>query len=315
LTGSRRLPPTRPTPYALACAFAATLVLLLAPAAGAQTAVLDTLSEGYGWHTELRSTLNLSQAAYANWQEGGLDALAATANTNGRFARVRRGFRQRHDVRLAYGVLRQDTLSMRKAVDILRYAFDLQLPAPGAWRPTVATELRTQFAPGYDYDPSPARTPALAAFIVPGQRLKVSDAFAPATWTQSVGVAYEPQGWFRGRAGLAARQTIVHVRRLRPVYGNRPGEPIRTQAGLDALLEARGEPFENVHVQSRLSVFQAFTDFSEAAPDAFWENLVRLRVNSWLSVDLEVAALYDRDVTARVQLKEVLSVGLAVDLL
>lgn len=291
------------------------VALVLGGSARAQPAVVDTLSEDYGWHTEIRSTLNLSQAAYANWQEGGLNALAATVNTTGRFARVRRGFRQRHDVRLAYGVLRQDTLAVRKAVDVLRYGFDLQLPAPGAWRPTLAAELRSQLAPGFDYDPSPRRTPALEAFIVPGEPLKVSDALAPATVVTSAGLAFEPDGGFRARAGLAARHTMVHIRRLRPVYGNRLDQPIRTQAGLDALVELRRDVVENVRLQSRLTAFQAFTEFAEAAPDALWENLIRYRLNRWLSVDLELVLLYDRDVSNRLQFKETLSVGIVWDVL
>lgn len=299
----------------LAVCFLLLVLVIASTPARAQEAVVDTLTEAHGWHQELRTTLNLAQAAYSHWQDGGINSLAATVNTTGRFARVYHGFRQRHDMRFSFGMIRQDTLALRKAVDILRYAFDLQLPAPGAWRPTFATELRTQFAQGFDYNPTADKYPSLAERITPGRRLKISDAFAPATLTQSFGVAYEPDGWFRGRVGVGAKESIVHIRRLRPVYRNRLDQPIRVQAGLDALLEARGEPFENVEVQSRLSLFQAFTAFSESAPDAFWENLVRFRVNSWLHVDLEAAALYDRDVSNRLQLKEVISIGVAVAVL
>jgi hypothetical protein len=275
----------------------------------------DTLTAAHGWLTELGLRLNLSQAAFANWQEGGLNTLAATSAVEGRFARVAGALRQRHDVRLGFGIVKQDTFSVRKATDVIRYAFDLQYVQSGAWRPSFATELRTQFTAGFDYDPSATKYPSLADRIVSGERLKVSDFFAPASWTQSLGVAYEPEGWFRARAGLGLKETIVLVERLRPVYGNQPDEAFRIQAGLDALLEARGEPFENVRVTSRMSLFQAFTQFAESAPDLLWENTIQLRFNRWLSVNTEVVALYDRDVSARVQLKEVLSIGLTMVLL
>jgi hypothetical protein len=306
---------------ALALASLAAPVLALdsgpmrAPVPVQGTAPPDTLTEAHGWATDLVGTVSLAQAAYSNWQEGGVDALAATANLAGRFARVSGPFRQRHDSRLAFGIIQQDTLTVRKALDVIRYAFDLQYDIPGDWLPTFATELRTQFASGFDYDPDPARYPELAHLIVPGERLKVSDFFAPANWMQSLGMAYEPESWFRARAGLALKQTIVLIERLQPIYGNRPGQPVRLQAGLDSFLEARGEPFENVRVQSRLTAFQAFTEFAEAAPDVLWENIVHLQVNRWLSVNGEVAALYDRDVLDRVQLKQTVALGISIILM
>lgn len=299
------------------------LVLLFLPvtavASGLQNdspVLPDTLTEAHGWLTDLGLGLNLTQAGYSHWQEGGLNTLAATANVAGLFGRVIGDFQQRHELRLSYGVIRQDTLEIRKAVDLIRYGFDLQyMGFGGAWRPSFSTELRSQFAPGYDYDPKLDKYPTLEDLIVPGERLKVSDFFSPALWTQSLGVAYEPGGWFRARTGLGLKEMIVGIERLRPIYGNELDEPIRVQAGLDAMFEVRGEPFTNVGFQSRLTLFQAFTSISDQVPDAMWETTVVLRVNSWLTVNGEFVALYHPDVLDRIQLKEVLSIGLNITIL
>lgn len=291
----------------------ALLAILAAPVAHAATQPIappDTLTEDHGWLTDLVVTVNATQVAHRAWQEGGANSLAGTFDTRGLFGRVNGNLRQRHEARLAIGAIKQDTLEFRKATDVVRYAFDLQYTGFGDWQPTLATELRTQMAAGFDYEPSPEKYPALAGQIVRGQRLKVSDFFAPAQWVQSLGMTYEPERWYRARAGFGIKQTIVAVERLRPVYGNRLDQPVRLQAGLDGLLEARGEPFQNVRVQSRLTLFQAFTQVTEAAPDMMWETNVRLRVNDWLAVTVEFVALYDRDVIDRVQLKEVFSLGL-----
>lgn len=285
---------------------------LAAPAARAQEEP-PPLTEEEGWRRALTGQLTFSQAAYRHWQEGGLDALAFAAGTQGRFARLTGALQQTHDARLAFGVVKQDTLDLRKAVDVVRYAFDLQHTGFGAFRPTLATELRTQFAAGFDYDPSPEQYPTLV--VAPGERLKVSDAFAPAFWTQSLGVTYDPGRWFTVRLGLGVKETIVAIERLRPVYGNAPGEAVRVQAGLDALAEAQRELFENVLWTSRLGLFQAFTAFDGGAPDVAFENLLQLKVNDWLSTNLELVSLYDRDVLDEVQLKEVLSVGVSISFL
>lgn len=268
------------------------------------------LAEEEGWRRALTAQLTFSQAAYRHWQEGGLDALALATGAQGRFARQVGALQQTHDARLAFGVVKQDTLDLRKAVDVIRYAFDLQHTGFGALRPTLATELRTQFAAGFDYDPAPEDYPSLE--VAPGQRLKVSDFFAPAVWTQTLGVTYDPARWYTFRLGLGVKETVVAIERLRPVYGNAPGEPVRVQAGLDALAEARRELFEDVLWTSRLSLFQAFNQLDSTAPDAVFENLLQLKVNDWLSTNLELVALYDKDTVDEVQFKEVLSIGVSI---
>lgn len=293
--------------------FCTLLLVFGAAESQAQDEPPPPLTEEEGWRSILAGQLSFSQAAYSHWQEGGLDALALTASTAGRFERLLGAFKQTHATRLGFGIVKQDTLDLRKAEDVVRYAFDLQYTGTGVFQPTVATEIRTQFTAGFDYDPEPEDYPSLA--VVPDERLKVSDFFAPAVWTQSLGVTYDPNRWYTVRLGLGTKETFVLIERLRPVYGNALGEPVRVQAGLEALAEAQREVFENVLWQARLSLFQAFNQFNEAAPDAVFENLVQLKVNDWLSTNLEVVMLYDEDTIDEIQLKEVLSVGVAIILL
>ncbi len=288
---------------------------LLAPPALAQDEEEAPLTQAEGWRSVLTGQLAFSQAAYSNWQEGGLDALSFTAGTTGRFQRLLGRFKQTHSARLAFGLVKQDTLQFRKATDVIRYAFELQYTGTGVLQPTFATDIRSQFAPGYDYDPDSTTTPSLSAFIVPGERLKVSDFLAPAIWTQSIGVTYDPDRWYTVRLGLATKETIVLIDRLQPVYGNEIGQTVRVQAGLELLAEAKRELFRNVLLSSRLSLFEAFNQIDSAAPDLVFENLLTLKVNDWLNTNLEFVALYDKDTIDEVQLKEVLSVGIGITLL
>lgn len=272
----------------------------------------EPLTEAEGWRSTLIGQLAFNQAAYSNWQEGGLDALAFTASTTGQFARLLGAFKQTHDARLAFGVVKQDTLQLRKAVDVIRYGFQLQYTGTGDFQPTFATDIRTQFTSGFDYDPDPENYPTLVDRIAPGERLKVSDFFAPAIWTQSLGITYDPDQWYKARLGFATKETIVLIERLRPVYGNALDETVRVQAGLEFLAEVQKELFSNVFLTSRLSVFEAFNQFNEAAPDIVFENVLQLKVNDWLNTNIEFVALYDKDTIDEIQLKEVLSIGVAI---
>lgn len=272
------------------------------------------LTEAEGWRTSLKTSLQFTQAAYRNWQEGGINALSLTTTTNGKFERRFADFKQTHDVRLAFGLLKQDTLDVRKADDQIRYAFALQYAGIGRFQPTFGTEIRTQFAAGFDYKPTAEKYPDLADLIVPGERLKVSAFFAPAVWTQALGLTYEPGDWYKVRLGFGAKETIVLIERLRPVYGNRLDQPVRVQAGFEALAEVRRDLFENVSLVSRLGLFHSFETLDQP-PDGYWENTITMKVNSFINVTLAAEALLDQDVSDEIQLREVLAVGVSVALL
>lgn len=258
------------------------------------------------WESTLNAKLNASQAGYHKWTEGGLNSLATTASLTGKFERTSANWRQTYESRLALGVVKQDTLDVRKAEDIIRLASQVSYRGNGLFKkynPTAALALRTQFAPGFAYDQNPfadGRPPPV----------KVSDIFAPATFTQSLGFSYVADWGFKQRLGIASKETVVMLEYLRPLYGLARSQGVRFQLGIESQTAVDREIFRNVRYKSTLGLFAAFNQ--EELPDMLWENLVAMKVNSWLSADLEFVALYDRDIRDDVQLKEVFSIGISV---
>ncbi len=293
--------------------FFAFAFLLASASAAAQPSAPDTLEASDGWLSTLDLQFAGSQAQYSNWQEGGIDAIAFSARTEGIFYRVGGGIRQAHEVRLSLGLLKQDTLGFRKSDDLARYAYGLEIETGGPFRPSLSLAARTQFIPGFDYSPEAGAYPDLPREAE--GRVKVADAFAPLVLSQSAGVVYDPGSGFTARVGLGLKETYVGIERLRPVYGNELDTPLRIQAGLDSELRYRREVFENVTLSSRLLAFQAFNQIGNEAPDLLFENRLSMKVNSFLNVTLDAAALYDRDVTEDVQLRQSLAVGVAFSLL
>ena len=289
------------------------LLLVVVLAAPVQAQKVDTLTAADGWRSSLVASLVGNQAAYSNWQEGGVDALAFTTQAEGSFDRVVGRVLVRQTSRLAFGLLRQDTLDFRKAADVIRYGVSAELATAAIVRPTAAFSLRTQFAPGFDYSPTAEEYPTLP--ITDGEELKVSDVFSPLVLTQSAGVSIRPGGGFAARTGLALKETVVGIERLRPVYGNALDKSVRVEAGLDAELSLEREVFENVLLRSRLYAFQGFTAIAEDAPDLLFENGLILKVNDLLNVQVDAAALYDADISDDVQLRESVSLGLTFSLL
>ncbi len=286
-------------------ALVALSVFIVAPG-WAQEAAPDSLD---AWQYDLRGKFNAAQAAYNNWKEGGLNSVSVSTTLDGAARREGDRWIQEHTMRLAYGLLQQDTLDFRKSEDLIRMESSLRYRGDHFFRvfnPTIAVGLRTQFAEGFNYDKDPLER---------GQRppVKTSDFFSPGTITESIGLTYEADSWFSQRLSFASKQTIVMIDRFRPLYGVDPDGPMRLEAGAESVTTFDREIVDNVRLQSSLNLFLAFNQPGQ--PDMIWENLITMQVNSWMNVDLEFVAVYNEDVSSAVQLKEVLSVGVVIDII
>lgn len=262
--------------------------------------------EDGSWNTSLTGKLSGSQAAYSNWQEGGLNTLSITSSIDGKAVRGGDHWIQTYELRLAFGLVQQDTLEVRKSDDLIRLGAGLQYRGTGflrTFRPTIAAALRTQFASGFNYDKDP---------FGQGRRppVKTSKFFSPATVTQSLGLTYEPVPWISTRLGVAGKETFVLEEDLRVLYDVNPSRPVRAEGGIESETTVDREIVQNVRYQSRLSLFQALTGDYDPL-DVLWENVITMKVNSWLNVGFEYVMLYDANRSDDVQIKEVLSVGIS----
>ena len=267
------------------------------------------------WESELTGNISASQAAYRNWQEGGLNSLSFTTLLDGSTERRGGRWEQTHDIRLALGFIDQENREIRKAEDQIRLQSNLQYQGDGFFRqfnPTLAANLRTQFATGFDYseNPYPEGNPRS------GQEVPVqtSDFFAPATITESIGLTYEPYEDLSFRFGVASKQTIITEPDFRVLYGVDPDNLARIEAGGEFAASLDQRLSENIRYRSQLNVFFAINQL-ENPPDLVWENVINLEVNDWLSTDLQFVALFDEDTSSALQLKEVISVGVSFTLL
>lgn len=278
-----------------------------------EEAEADSLEQ---WDLALSAKLSGSQAAYVNWTEGGLNTMALTGSVNGKANRTTQHWEETYDLRLAFGFIQQDTLGTRKADDLIRLGAALQYEGEGFFRrfnPTVAATARTQFAAGFNYDRVPAELQRAGRS---GRRLpvKVSDFMSPGVFEETLGLTYDPRPWFAQRVGVSSKQTVVAIRRLRPLYGLPSDQSTRLEVGLSSKTEFDREVLTNVRLKSTLGLFAAFNE-ADQLPDATFENILTMQVNDWLGVDFEVTALYDRDISSELQVKEILSVGVTFVLL
>ena len=249
--------------------------------------------------------ISFSQVGFQRWHDGGISSFALGTGIRTQAEKKIGENHQEHDVRLAFGVVKQEGLRLRKSEDLihLQSAFTFHgVPVLGRLRPAVTLDLRSQFADGFEYNKEDAD---LAAE-------RISGFLSPATLTQSLGLDYAANHWLNLRLGIAAKETIVIHRSLRSRYNLSREKALRWQMGISGLFIFEHTIFPNVDIKSTLTLFLAF---HQPSPDTIWETLLSMKVNSWLQVNMEYTALYDRDLSPYLQRKQSLSVGISFKLL
>jgi len=267
------------------------------------------------WDTALTGKFSASQAAYRNWQEGGLNSLAFTTSLDGDTERKGDRWAEAYGMRLVLGFIDQEGRELRKSEDLIRLQSNLQYRGDGffhRFNPTLAANLRTQFASGFNYSENPYDDDHPRAGEEPP--VQTSSFFSPGTLTESIGLTYEPAEPLSLLLGIASKQTFVLEKDFRVLYGVEADDAIRLEGGGQFASTLDYNLTENIRYRSQLDVFFAVNQFDNP-PDVIWENVVNLQVHDWLSTDLEFVALYDQDTTRAIQIKEVISVGVSFSLL
>ncbi len=93
------------------------------------------------------------------------------------------------------------------------------------------------------------------------------------------------------------------------MYNVNDDESVRLEAGVEAFTDFDKEIFKNVFLKSTFGMFFAFNQPEK--PDMIWENVVNMKVNSWLNVNFEWVMLFDDDVSTKAQMKEIFSLGIS----
>jgi hypothetical protein len=294
------------------------LLFALGPAcAHAQPSASNPAPDTSQFEYELSGRFSGTQNAYRNWQEGGLNTLSFSTTLDGAARNQAGRWQQQHALRLSFGLLTSEADNgdepIRKTDDLIRLESNLRYTGSGFFRrfkPSISARVRTQFAKGFDYssNPFPAGHPR-ADREAPVQ---TSAFLAPATFVETLGLTYAPSDWYTISLSAAAKQTVVRTQNLRVLYDVDRDRLARAEGGAEIGATLDREIAEDIRYQSNATVFFSAGQI-EDPPDALWENFITMRVNSWLTTNLEFVALFDQNTSDAIQLKEVLSVGVTVD--
>ncbi|MDH4222954.1 MAG: DUF3078 domain-containing protein [candidate division Zixibacteria bacterium] len=255
----------------------------------------------YGWEKELVSSLNLTQSTFDHWIQGGENTLAWQLNVNTRFENEQGNYNWANTGKIAYGKSKVGDAESRKTADEIKLETVLTYKLSLYVNPYVAFKGETQFTTGYAYTDTSKRA--------------ISDFFDPAYFTQSLGLGYSPGKEFKTRLGFALKETFTDNYPI--PYADDPDTPeiekTKVEAGMDLVVEFKKKLAENILFSSKLDSFSNLKRFDTI--DVNWDNLFSAKVSKIISANYNFTLLYDKDLSKKRQIKQILALTLTLSFL
>lgn len=280
-----------------------------------KTVETDTVK---GWKTGGIFGANLAQTALVNWSAGGQSSIAFNGLFSA-FANYKKGNAAwDNSLDIGYGLLNQGGgVGFRKTDDKIEFVSKYGKRAFSNFYYAELLSFKTQFSTGYNYISETSKT-------------KISNFLAPAYLIGAVGLNYQPSSYFNAfLAPFTGKLTIVNDEFLSSIgaFGVDPGKSTKEEFGgymrvAYSRNDFKAEVLKNISFTTKLDLFSNYLKDPQNV-DVNWETLIGMKVNKYISININTQLLYDADtkfdtnndglITAadksRVQFKEIFGLG------
>lgn len=250
----------------------------------------------YGWEKEATVSLNLAQSSFDNYAQGGENTTAWQFLAKFQFVNDQETFNWANSGNLEFGQTKTGKTDFRKSVDEIKLESVFSYKISKLVNPFASVTAETQFASGYNYDVEP--------------KVEISNFFDPAYIREAVGLSYKPNKIINARLGAAMKQTIADQFTF---YTDDPEteeiETIRNEFGAESVVDLNYKISENNLLTSKLELFSNLQAFDEI--DVIWNTDLTAKVTRFIAFTFNVKLLYDKDISAKRQLKQVMGIGLS----
>ncbi len=255
----------------------------------------DTIQLG-NWTIMGKISLNVSQAYFSNWSQGGTSNFTGIGKYNmiADYKKNKHGWNNYLDLALGYNIFFEDL--PLKTEDKIEYITAYRYQLHKHWYFTVMGKFASQFAKGYNYEVD--------------STIYVSKFMAPGYIDVGPGITYEPVDWFFvNLSPLTPAWLIVNDQRLADEgsFGLEPAEydtagnvinharRVKTMFGAKLVAVLSYEIIKNINVGTKLELFSDYLNNPQNI-DVNWQVLIGLKVNDWLNVDFQTTLWYDDDI-------------------
>lgn len=250
------------------------------------------------WKKKNRVSMNLNEVAFVNWNAGGINSIAVLTAAHFERNYAFRYIQWTNSLDFRFGLNVREGEGVRKTDDALRLSstFGYRSDTISKWYTSGKLNFNTQLANGYKY---PNAENPISRFMSPGYlflgvgtsyidedkkiNLYISPLTQKATFVLDRGLAN--QGAFGvQKAVLDENGQVLSA-----------GKNTFMELGFLVTHSWEKEVFENVNMQSRLSLYSDYLN-SFGNIDIDWELNFNLKVNQFISANIGTHLIYDDDI-------------------
>ena len=257
----------------------------------------DKKEPEYGWKNVAVGNLNFTQTSFSNWARGGEDNWTWLLDFNAKFVNDQEKYNWSNAGKISYGKTKVSGADARKSADEIRLESVFTFKMGAYVNPYVALTGETQLTNAYKFSDS--------------SKVEISNFLDPGYFTESIGFGYEPVKNFKTRLGLAFKQTIAD--KFAAAYSDDPKtddeiETVRSEIGMESVTDYSRKLNENILFTTKLEAFSNFESVKEI--DVRWDNVFSAKVSKYIVVSFNFKLFYDKDISVKRQIKQILAVGL-----
>lgn len=260
------------------------------------------------WNKGGDIALNFSQVSFTNWAAGGDNSIGINGMLN-LFANYKKDvLTWDNSLQLAYGTTKINDADFRKSDDKIDLASKLGYALNKKLSIASLLSFKSQMAAAYEF-PEDA------------DKIEISNFLAPGYLSLGVGIDYKPNDFFSFYySPVSARLVIVNNDDLVEKYGLEAGTNSKFELGSLAKFAFKKDIVKNVGLQTTLQLFSNYLKEPQNV-DIDWEVLINMKINEYLSANLNTNVLYDDDILItdkngktgpRTQFKQLFGVGFSV---
>ena len=276
----------------------------------------DSIKNPLKWKRSGNGLFLVNQSSFSNWSSGGQSSVSGTIKINYNFNYYDNGWAWDTKLISRFGLNKIGGSEFLKKTDdkieinsVIGKKFNNDII--GKWSYSSFFNFQTQFAKGYVFS-NDANGKAI--------RTEKSRFFSPATSQLGVGLYWKKnKDFWVNIAPLTAKLILVNrtftekLTEKETYFGVIKGANSRFEIGASIRSFYKAEVYKNITLENRLSLYSDYLDRPRNIDLDCTFNIV-MKVNKSISTNLIFQFIYDDNEIQRIQIREVLGIGLNIDL-
>lgn len=249
------------------------------------------------WKTEWTSDLTFAYTGVDNWVKSGTNQLNAIWYNDMRFIYSKGKSKWRTTNVYTLSFARVNNQRSQKTDDLLEFESMYTRKVMELFNPYAAMTVKTQLFPGFEYTDD-------------GDIMINSTLFDPGYVTQSTGFSHHLNNVLVNRLGISLKETFAQ-RYAKELLGDTT-KSVKAELGMEFVSDYKQKFGDWLELKSKLELFSELAQVEQInlkEIDVRWNNYWAFRLKKILTLQIQLTVLYDRDLSAKRQVRGTATFG------